>query len=94
LKAVAAKKNIQLPADLTSEQKEMRDKLAKLSGAEFDKEYMEDMVKDHEEDVEDFKTQAEKGTDPDVKSFAAKTLPTLQSHLQMAHDVAKKVGAK
>jgi putative membrane protein len=94
LKAVAAKKNIQLPADLTSEQKEMRDKLAKLSGAEFDKEYMEDMVKDHEEDVEDFKTQAEKGTEPDIKSFAAKTLPTLQSHLQMAQEVAKKVGAK
>ena len=94
LKTVASQKNIQLPADLTSEQKKTRDKLASLSGAEFDKQYMKDMVKDHEEDVEEFKTQAEKGTDPEVKSFAAKTLPTLQSHLQMAQEVAKKVGAK
>jgi putative membrane protein len=94
LKAVALKKNIQLPTDLTSGQKSKMDKLSKLSGAEFDKQYMSDMVKDHEEDVEDFKTQAEQGTDPDVKSFAAKTLPTLQSHLQMAQETAKKVGAK
>jgi putative membrane protein len=93
LKALAAKKSIQLPTDLSSDQKSMMEKLGKLSGPEFDKEYMSDMVKDHEEDVEEFKTQADKGNDRDVKAFAAKTLPTLQSHLQMARDTAKKVGA-
>jgi putative membrane protein len=94
LKAIAARKHIQLPSDLDSDQKSKLDKLSKLSGAEFDKEYMEAMVKDHEEDVEDFQTQAKDGNDPDIKAFAAKTLPTLQSHLQMARDTAKKVGAK
>ncbi|MEP6569921.1 MAG: DUF4142 domain-containing protein [Acidobacteriota bacterium] len=93
LKAVAKKKNIQLPSDLTSDQKSLMDKLSKLSGGEFDKEYMSAMVKDHEEDVKEFQTQANEGTDPDVKAFAGKTLPTLQAHLQMARDVAKKVGA-
>jgi len=93
LKAIAAKKNIQLPTDLDADQKSTVDKLSKLSGAEFDKKYMSDMVKDHEEDVEEFQTQAEKGNDPDIKAFAAKTLPTLQSHLQMAREVSKKVGA-
>ena len=54
---------------------------------------MSGMVKDHEEDVKDFQTQANGGSDPDIKAFAAKTLPTLQGHLKMARDVAKKVGA-
>ncbi len=93
LKAIAAKKNLQLPTALGSDQKSTVDKLSKLSGAEFDKEYMSDMVKDHEGVVEEFQTQAEKGNDPEIKSFAAKTLPTIQSHLQMARDVSKKVGA-
>lgn len=94
LKSTAARKNIQLPTEVSSDQKSMIEKLSKLSGAEFDKEYMSDMVKDHEEDVKDFQTQANEGTDADIKAFAAKTLPTLQGHLQMARDVAKKVGAK
>ena len=94
LKLIAARKNIQVPTEVSSDQKSMIDKLSKLSGAEFDKEYMSDMVKDHEEDVKDFQTQGNEGTDSDIKAFAAKTLPTLQGHLQMARDAAKKVGAK
>lgn len=94
LKAVASGKGIQLPNDMTSDQKSDRDKLAKLSGADFDKEYMSMMVKDHEEDVKAFETQSKDGTDPAVKAFAAKTLPTLQEHLQMAREAAQKVGTK
>jgi putative membrane protein len=94
LKSTAARKNLQLPTEVSSDQKSMIEKLSKLSGAEFDKEYMSDMVKDHEEDVKDFQTQGNDGTDPDIKAFASKTLPILQGHLQMARDAAKKVGAQ
>lgn len=94
LKAVAARKNIEVPSDMSSSQKSTLDKLSKLSGAEFDKQYMSDMVSDHESDVKEFETQSNKGNDADVKAFAAKTLPTLQKHLQMARDVANQVGAK
>lgn len=94
LKAIATKKNMQLPSDMNSDQKSEMDKLAKLSGAEFDKEYMSAMVKDHEDDVKAFETQSKDGNDADVKAFAAKTLPTLQDHLQMAREAAQKVGAK
>jgi len=94
LKLVAAEKNIELPSDLNSSQKSTMEKLSKLSGAEFDKEYISDMVNDHEEDVEDFQTQANKGNDPEIKAFAAKALPTLQGHLQKARELAKKIGAK
>jgi len=91
LKAVAARKDIDVPNDLSSSQKSTIDTLSKLSGADFDKEYMSNMVKDHKADVKEFETQANKGNDPEVKAFAAKTLPTLQKHLQMARDVANQV---
>ena len=85
---------MQLPNEINSEQKSELDKLAKLSGAEFDKEYMSAMLKDHEDDVKAFETQSKEGNDSDVKAFAGKTLPTLQEHLQMAREAAQKVGAK
>lgn len=94
LARLAAQKGVTLPQDVNSDQKSEGDKLSKLNGAEFDKEYINYMVKDHEEDVETFQTQANKGTDNDVKNFAAKTLPTLQRHLQMAKEAANQVGAK
>jgi putative membrane protein len=94
LKAIAGRKGIQLPTEINSDQKSEMDKLSKMSGAEFDKEYMSAMLKDHETDVKDFDTQAKDGNDPDIKAFAGKTLPTLQQHLQMAQQAAQKVGAK
>jgi putative membrane protein len=94
LKSIAGQKGIQLPTELNSEQKSEMDKLSKMSGAEFDKEYMSAMLKDHETDVKDFDTQSKEGNDPEIKAFAGKTLPTLQQHLQMAQQAAQKVGAK
>jgi putative membrane protein len=94
LKSIAARKGIQLPADMTSDQKSEVDKLSKMSGPDFDKEYMSTMLKDHQADVKDFETQAKDGNDGDIKDFAGKTLPTLQQHLQMAQQTAQKVGAK
>jgi putative membrane protein len=94
LKSIAGRKQIQLPAEVNSSQKSTMEKLSKLSGAEFDKEYMSAMVKDHEADAKEFQTQATEGTDPDLKGFASKRLPIIQEHLQMARDTAKKVGAE
>ena len=94
LKSIATQKGIQLPANLNSEQKSEIDKLSKMSGAEFDKEYMSAMLEDHKTDVKDFETQSKDGSDPEIKAFAGKTLPTLQQHLQMAQQAAQKVGAK
>jgi len=85
LKALAKKKNMTLPSEMTAEQRALYDRLAKLSGAEFDQAYMEAMQKDHDEDVAEFKKEADSGRDPDLKAWAAKMLPTLQEHDEMAH---------
>jgi putative membrane protein len=87
LKALAAKKNITLPTTPGDEAQEHINDLAKYSGAEFDKEYLELMHKDHQEDLDLFKEAAEEAEDADVKAFAAKTLPVLQNHHQMAEQM-------
>ena len=47
---------------------------------------MRDMVKDHTQDVGDFQKEANGGSNADHKSFAGKTLPTLQQHLTLAQE--------
>jgi putative membrane protein len=84
LKTLAAGKNVTLPADVNIKQKETMDELSNLSGDNFDREFVKTMVKDHEAAVKLFQKQADSGADPDVKSFAASTLPTLKSHWDAA----------
>ncbi len=91
LKQLAGKKSVTLPADVGAENKATMDTLSKLSGAQFDKGYVDAMVKAHEKDVSLFKAQSESGTDADAKAFAAKTLPTLQMHLTMIKEMQDKM---
>lgn len=71
-----------LPATLDTEKQKMYDDLKAKKGKDFDKKYTDLMVSDHKEDVEAFKKEASEGTEASLKSFAAKTLPTLEHHLQ------------
>ena len=84
LKKIAASKGINLPTDMSSSERREYDKLSKKTGADFDRQYMKEMVSDHKKDVKDFESAAKKADDPDIKSFASSTLPTLQQHLDMA----------
>jgi len=82
LKAIAQKKGITLPTELDAKHKEKLDKLSGLSGAEFDKHYIECMKKDHQEDFEKFTAASKSLQDPDLKAFAAKTLQVVERHKQ------------
>lgn len=84
LKDLAGKKNIALPAELSTESKEHIDKLAKKTGKDFDKDYMDMMVDDHDKDVKEFDKAAGNLEDADLKSWASKTLPTLRTHQDSA----------
>ncbi len=83
LKSVASKDNMTLPTDLSAKDQAEYDKLSKMSGAGFDKEYERYMTADHKMDVAAFKKESMTGQNPDLKSFAGDTLPTVQQHLQM-----------
>ena len=94
LKKIAAKKDIKLPTELERQHKSTLDKLSKLKGGEFDREYMSTMVTDHKEDIEKFQEEAEKGKDPDVKKFAKDNLPILKKHLALAEETQKQISGK
>jgi putative membrane protein len=91
LKTLATNKGVQLPTALEGKHKKTVDRLSKLSGEEFDRQYMQAMVNDHKEDVEKFQREADKGKDPDVKQFANKQLPVLKKHLEMARAADRQV---
>ena len=93
LKRIAARKNVALPAEPADALRQKMERLSQLKGDEFDRAYMKEMVDDHEHDVEKFREASKEAKDPDVKAFAAKTLPTLEAHLRMAKDVANEVHA-
>ena len=81
LKALAAKKNVTLPATPGEDHQKHLDDMKNMKGADFDKHYVSMMVNDHEEDVNKFEKRAENAKDAELKAFAAKTLPVLKKHL-------------
>ena len=91
LKQLAQNKGIALPTDVNADQKAQADKLSKASGKDFDKQYAAAMVEDHEKDAKEFEKASKSAQDPDLKAWAAKTLPVIQDHLKMAKDMKSKV---
>jgi len=92
LKAIAERKSIKLPSSPSVGQMATKTKLEVLSGDAFDKSYIKGMVKDHQEDIEEFQKEATSGQDPDAKAYAAATLPTLKSHLKKIESIAAAQG--
>ena len=90
LKQVASQKGITVPEKLNAKDAATKARLEKLSGKAFDRAYMQDMVADHTKDVSEFRTESKSAKDPDVKSFASQTLPTLKDHLKEAKSIAPK----
>jgi putative membrane protein len=88
LKGIAAKKNITLPATLGEDHQKVFKDVTEEKGADMDKEYLKEMVKDHEEDVKEFREASEKASDPEIKAFATKQVPVLQHHLEMAQKMS------
>lgn len=91
LKALAAKKKVEIPTEMAESQQREYDRLSKLSGAEFDKEYVKLMVADHDGDVEAFQDQADDAEDADLKAFAAKYAPIIKSHYDMIKAINDKM---
>ncbi len=72
VKNLASTKGITLPSAPSAKNKAAYNRLAGKTGAEFDKEYITMMIRDHKEDIAEFQKEADSGTDPDVKALAWK----------------------
>jgi putative membrane protein len=93
LKSLATAKQITLPTMPDPEHKAMHDRLAKLSGAEFDRAYAREMVSGHRKGVDSFTMESMNGKDNDVKAWATKTLPTVREHLRMIEEIDTEVAS-
>lgn len=88
LKALAQQKGVILPTTIGEKNQDLLQDLSELSGAKFDREYMKKAgVESHEEQAKLFERQVQRGQDPQVKGFAAQTLPLVQKHLQHAQEI-------
>jgi putative membrane protein len=67
--------------------KDRMEDLSKLSGRDFDKKYIDEMIDDHQKDVRDLENKAEHAADADLKAWASKTLPVVRQHLERAKSI-------
>lgn len=87
LMAIAKQKNITLPSTVDDEHKKKMEDLSKKTGADFDKAYVSAMVDGHKSTLKLMEDESRDGKDADLKSFATKTAPIVQSHLVMINKI-------
>lgn len=90
LEQVAKSEGIAVPKTLSDDDRKEVEELSTKRGAEFDDDYMDDMVDGHEHVIDAFREQAAEGKTA-IDLFAKKTLPTLEAHLAQAKAVKAKV---
>jgi len=89
VKTIASQRNVTLPDSISSDHKKAMKDLEKKSGRDFDKAYMDAMVKGHEKVVDMFEKSGDKVNDTEVKTFINNTLPTIKAHLDSAKAIRK-----
>jgi putative membrane protein len=104
LKPIAKQLNVQQPTQLDQKHKDLADKLSKLQGSAFDREYIGAMVTGHEEVASKLRMRVEHHAAPNdeghaaangageqkLTQWAAMVLPTVQKHLDRARELQKK----
>lgn len=94
LTALATAKGVQLPDGKGFMNDATYLELKVLTGKEFDKAYVKAMLSDHKDDIAAFEKESTAAADAGVKSFAAKTLPTLQEHLELIQKLQASLDAQ
>ncbi len=88
-KPVAQQLGVSEPKGPSKKDKKEIEKLQGLSGDDFDREYITMMVKDHRQDLKDFKDEAQVAQDPNVKQVAEQGSNIISQHLQLIEQIAK-----
>jgi len=88
LKQAATALNIPVSTDPPKKAKKAEEKLAKLSGADFDRAYAKIAADEQKQAVKQFEREAKNGRVQGVKDFAAKNLPAEQERQKQAEELA------
>jgi putative membrane protein len=89
LMELAKKKNITLPTTVGEDKQKMLADLQTKNGADFDKAYVDAMVKEHKDAADLFEKGSKDAKDADINAFAGKTLPVIKGHLQAIEAIQK-----
>jgi putative membrane protein len=89
LKPIADAGGVKWPDRPPQDAQATYDKLSKLSGDQFDRQFVTVMVKDHQKVAQLYEQTLSKASDPQLKAYIQKTLPTVRSHLQHAESIEK-----
>ena len=81
--AVAAKLDLNPPAEPSAEGQQEENRLRALSGSAFDSAFLNYMIDDHQKDIQEFEEQV-KAANGETSKLAESQLPTLRKHLDMA----------
>lgn len=90
---IVSKQRIAVPDKPLKEQQKELDRLHSNEVKDFDKEYMECIVKDHEKAIEMFERASKELKNEELKEFATKAVPALKEHLALAKEVRGKLEA-
>ena len=90
LKKLADMKGVKYEDALSVRHSSAVDKFDKYDGKEFDKDFLDQMIKDHEKVIKDFEDTSKDAKDSDVKKTIDKMLPVLRGHLDKAKSLLGK----
>jgi putative membrane protein len=89
LMTFASGRGITIPTELPADMKKHLDGMRNMKGKAFDNHYISMMLSDHKKDVGEFEKQSNSANDAELKSWAAKTLPVLKTHLDSVQALSK-----
>ena len=89
LQQVATKDGESIPTGINVGQNKSIEQLMHMKGKSFDRSFVLHEIQDHQKAIAEFKREAQRGENPDLKSYAQQTLPVLENHLHQAQDLAK-----
>ncbi|GAA4378970.1 DUF4142 domain-containing protein [Hymenobacter koreensis] len=89
LSTLAERKGLAIPQGLGSDQQDTFKELSALTGAEFEREYLEVTTEHHDDAADRFEDMAEDAYDGDIRAFAAKYAPVLKQHHEQAQQIQK-----
>jgi putative membrane protein len=89
IKPIAQHLGVQEPKGPSKKDKALIAKLEGLSGSQFDETYIQTMVKDHKQDLKEFKNEAQTAQNPPLKQAAQQGVGVISQHLQLIEKIAQ-----
>jgi len=91
LMQLAQRKGVTLPQQPDAKHRAAIDRLAALTGPQFDQAYMAEMMRDHQADAVVFEREVREGQDPELRAWASKVLGTVREHQRLAADIHSRI---